>query len=287
MTTRLQVENGIEYSIDDNGRVVPTGRNVSQDSQPQGPSLASLAQSKLAPAVEAKGAQLAGAELGTEVSLPGIGAGAYTGYQQAKGVKAAVKGDKLSSTQEAALALPTFGGSYLVNPAKKLFGGKSTHQEEAARQKLIDAGVNVVNPGTKEWENNAKFAQSRQESDLTGKDIMHAASLYNLSPDYAKADAAKQEAIANEALKQGLIREEHGQIDLGSNDAFEQFYKNQLAGSSSTSNSSSKGKQQRQKSTADNKAQREQALLSELSKPTSTAPDYSVNLSSIYRNPYL
>lgn len=59
----------------------------------------------------------------------GIAAGAYTGYQQGKGVYNAMKGDDLDIQQQLALALPTFGASLLYNPVKNMFGsGKGEEQ---------------------------------------------------------------------------------------------------------------------------------------------------------------
>jgi hypothetical protein len=65
------------------------------------------------------------------MALPaaGIAAGAYTGFQQAKGVYDAFKGEDLDWQQQAALALPTFGASFLYNPVKDLFdSGKGKDQ---------------------------------------------------------------------------------------------------------------------------------------------------------------
>lgn len=163
-------------------------------------------------------------------------------------------------------------------------GHKSaTKLEEKHRQALADRGIIVPNSDIKEWENNAKFADSRNEADLTGKDIIHAAQLYDI-PGYAKANASTQEAIANEALKQKLIREEHGQIDVTHNAGFDEFVKNQLAAKpeatttprpTTTSNNSEKKKEKKTK-----------LDLSQIA-PVTEAPRYDINLNSIYRNPYL
>lgn len=60
----------------------------------------------------------------------GVAAGAATGYQQFQGVKNALKGEDMSVMEEAALALPTFGASFLVDPVKDFFGsGKSKEQK--------------------------------------------------------------------------------------------------------------------------------------------------------------
>lgn len=65
----------------------------------------------------------------------GITAGAITGGLQASGVKSAFDGDKLSTGEQAALALPTFGASFLFNPVKSLFSGEKS-KERKDRQGL-------------------------------------------------------------------------------------------------------------------------------------------------------
>lgn len=228
------------------------------------------------------------AELAASQGGPGMGgimAGAYTGYQQAKGAQAALKGENMSLTQQAALALPTFGASFLYNPLKKAFGfgGQSTHQEEKLRQQLAEQGINVNNAGVKEWELNEKFKQSRNEADLTGKDIINSAKLYQLQ-GYKDASEQKRLAIADEALKQNLVREHHGTMDFGTNAAFEEFVKNQLAAKESSGNQTDRRVQ------SENKKERKRAqvdqVLSLNAQPTQ-APRYDINLSDIYKNPYL
>lgn len=77
-------------------------------------------------------------------AVAAIIAGAHTGTQLVEGVKKALSGDNLSWQEQAALALPTFGASFLVNPINKAFGsGKSEDQKnrDAVRTMLQERGV--------------------------------------------------------------------------------------------------------------------------------------------------
>lgn len=81
--------------------------------------------------------------LGAALPYAGYAAGAYVGGQQLSGVADAIKGKDLSFQQQAALALPTFGASFLYNPVKKMFGsGKDSDQlaRDSVRQTLLDKG---------------------------------------------------------------------------------------------------------------------------------------------------
>lgn len=72
-----------------------------------------------------------------------IPAGAATGAAQAMGVANAVQNKPLSVAEQAALALPTFGASFLVNPAQRLFGsskGKEQLGRDAVRKRLQGIG---------------------------------------------------------------------------------------------------------------------------------------------------
>lgn len=87
---------------------------------------------------------------GAFLPAAGVAAGAYTGGQQLSGVMKAAQNQKLSLQEQAALALPTFGASFLVNPAQKLFGsGKDKDQRgrDAYRGGLKDIGFLDENYG--------------------------------------------------------------------------------------------------------------------------------------------
>ena len=80
---------------------------------------------------------------GAALTGAGIGAGALTGYLQGQGVMDAVQGKRMGTANQAALALPTFGASFLYNPARKLFGSKKhgdQKQRDSVRSQLRNAG---------------------------------------------------------------------------------------------------------------------------------------------------
>lgn len=176
------------------------------------------------------------------------------------------------------------GGLGLLSNA---FGGKSrTKQEEDNRKMLAKQGIIIPNADVKEWENNPVFKQSRQESDLTGKDIKNAAQFYMNVPGYDKFDDARKEAIANEALKNNLIRERRGQVEVGMNDAFQKYLQGLQAPAPTQSSGQSSSSRGPVREKAEKKA-KVQALIPELREPTALAPRYDINLSEIFRNPYL
>lgn len=164
-------------------------------------------------------------------------------------------------------------------------GGKSrTKIEEQRRSQLAEQGITVPNSDIKEWENNEKFRQSRNEADLTGKDILNSATLYGLS-GYGAADAAKKEAIANEALKQGLVREHHGTIDINMSDAYKKFVEEQLA--APTPGTSTPRVQSDPRIERERKRQQIAQIVPEVESTPTKAPRYDINLSSLMSNPYL
>jgi hypothetical protein len=65
----------------------------------------------------------------------GYVAGAATGMAQLGGLNNVIKNESMSVPQQVALALPTFGASFLYNPARKLFGGKK-HGDQVARDSV-------------------------------------------------------------------------------------------------------------------------------------------------------
>lgn len=78
-----------------------------------------------------------------------IGA-ALVGYLSIKGVQSAASGGKLSFGEQAALALPTFGTSFLYNPISSFFGGDSQlAAEREAREKALSGLQNQSFQGVK------------------------------------------------------------------------------------------------------------------------------------------
>lgn len=162
-----------------------------------------------------------------------------------------------------------------------------TKGEEKQRKALAEQGLMVPNSDIKEWENNEKFRQSRQESDLTGKDILHASDFYAKIPGYAELDAAKQEAITSKALELGLIREQLGKINLGDSAEFADFLKTQLAqpetgGEVRVDTSGIRAEEKKAR-----KKQKVQALLSDLNPQLTQGPRYDINPGELINNPYL
>ena len=73
-----------------------------------------------------------------------IVAGAITGAKQASGAKKALSGDNINFGEQAALALPTFGASFLANPINAITGSgkdKDQIQRDQARKILMDKGL--------------------------------------------------------------------------------------------------------------------------------------------------
>ena len=193
------------------------------------------------------------------------------------------QGGKPQGYGRAQLGIATGGLSEI---ARLFGGGHSTHNEEDRRSELAKRGINVPNAGVKEWENNKAFADSRDESTLTGKDIIHAAQLYDI-PGYAQANAAQQEAIANEALKRQLVREHHGGVDINADEAFNEFAKNQLTAAPVTAMSFGGKSGGGSKTSEEAKKEKQPKLDLSLARPTSYSPRYDIDLSPIYKNPYL
>lgn len=177
------------------------------------------------------------------------------------------------------------GGLGLLANAFGIGGKSRTKIEEDRRKQLAEQGVVIPNSDIKEWENNEKFRQSRNEADLTGKDIINSASLYGIS-GYGAADAAKKEAIANEALKQGLVREHHGTIDIGMNAAYQKFIEDQLKVPTPSTTTSTRV-QADPRIQKERKRQQIAQIVPEVESTPTRGPRYDINLSSLMTNPYL
>jgi len=111
----------------DTGEVIPVGSEI--------PAGASAVGSAAMPT----GMGLTGGAFGSALGLAGLGAGAYLGYQGIKGIGNALEGKDLDLQQQAALALPTFGLSFLSNE----FGsGKDKDQlaRDAVRRRMKETG---------------------------------------------------------------------------------------------------------------------------------------------------
>lgn len=158
-----------------------------------------------------------------------------------------------------------------------------TKEEEHQREKLAEQGIVVPNSDVKEWELNDKFKQSRNEADLTGKDIIHASDFYAGIPGYGDLDPAKQEAIANKALEVGAIRERLGKIEVGDNADLNAFIQSQIGGGNTGGGDS-------RKQQSENKKARKRAALADIvnvDANVTRGPDYGANPGALITNPYL
>ena len=174
----------------------------------------------------------------------GLAAGAYTGYQQVKGLLNAGKGKDMSLLQETALAFPTFGLSYAWDPIKDAFGwgDQDRWKTEGNRlKKLQKNGTNIPqayldamptggrsfdsmqrkdqaadfigfdNKGA--WVNN-KFNQSRNVADLRGTDLIGYAAFAENDPTWFDKNQEERTRIAQAALDSGAVKERRGTIDV-------------------------------------------------------------------------
>ncbi len=212
--------------------------------------------------------------------LAAIAAATYLGGKEAYDIYQGGRNSNLAG--RATLGIATGGLSEVARP---FFGKSRTKGEETARKALAEKGIVVPNSGVKEWENNEKFRQSRNEADLTGKDIRNAASLYGIA-GYDKLDAAKQEAISQEALNRGLVREHHGQVDINVNPEFQKYLETTMAGNSKPQQGQRRDNRNERRSSPTPSRPRA-SLVDIMPAETTQAPRYDLNPSSLIRNPYL
>lgn len=168
--------------------------------------------------------------------------GAYLAVQ---GTKDALKGKKSNPLARLQSGITTGGFSEV---ARALGAGKGkTEAEDKRRSNLAKQGISLYN-GDKGWEEkynavinpnfakdfvgaddkgnwvNNKFASTRDESALTGKDIDKYAAWSEMFGDkWNKASDDTRYKIGDEAVKRGLLREHHGTLDVNSNDEFNSF----------------------------------------------------------------
>lgn len=179
-------------------------------------------------ASELAGAPATGTFFSAPYAMPAGAAGAYGLSRMEKlrygGAKGALgEGASGAAAGYAIAGAPgaIVGGT--IGAIRGYFHGPSrTKKEQKDRQKLAAMGIKVDNAGVKEWENNAKFKESRNESDLTGNDIKNSASLYlRYGKDYSNLSNSQRAAIAQAALDRGLVREHLGRIDIAYDDDFD------------------------------------------------------------------
>lgn len=96
------------------------------------------------------GEALGGGLMSSALPFLGYGAGAVVGGLQGKGVYDAVQGKDLSLASQAALALPTFGASFLYNPIKKLFGSsKAPERQDRKQARGVVQGAGLMGPDSR------------------------------------------------------------------------------------------------------------------------------------------
>lgn len=148
-----------------------------------------------------------GAGIGASL-LPaaGIAAGAATGYLQGKGVYDAARGEDLDLASQAALALPTFGTSFLYNPVKNFFGSKKKGERIARKQ----GRLGLQNAGLMNADSRSRYnLASGNQFDIsefkknTGKDA------YNVDWSGENANRGDQVGLTN-ALANALIGSKGG-----------------------------------------------------------------------------
>lgn len=190
----------------------------------------------------------AGSGLTGGVGTGGVLAGAYTGKLQYEGLKDVSQGNKMGLKEQVALALPTFGTSFLYNPAKKLWDKDEWRGEQNRRQKLAEAGIagwdqlnantqrigagrsiaELINPNyAKDFQGmtkdagfvNNKFAASRNEGDLRPEDIWgYSAFGEKFGNDWlGKFSEAQRKGIAQAALDAGAVKEGKGTVNIDFN----------------------------------------------------------------------
>lgn len=118
----------------------------------------------------------------------------------------------------AQLGWATGGLSEVGNKIKKFagFGGGNSKLEEQKREKLLEQGIDLGSD--KAWEANEKFQKSRNEDDLLGENLIGAADFHAKIPGWGSMPREMQIGLANEAIKQKLVRERNGGIELKTDD---------------------------------------------------------------------
>lgn len=261
-------------------------------------SLDTVAQSQLGPTSQVVGSAEAGSAALPEATsyapaLAGIAglAGAYNLYRNREKIgtgrgylQGAASGAGIGYGVAGPIGAGVGAGLGLLGNALGIGHKSRTKGEEHLRGQLQEQGVNIPNSGVKEWENNPKFAQSRNEADLTGKDIVNAAQFYASIPGYDKLDPARREKVAQAALNQGLIRERLGQIEVSPNEALSQLAQSELSGMSKPKAPKTSGSRRDKVKASLDMVKPARYYQAETYSP---APRYDLNPGNLSRNPYL
>lgn len=132
-----------------------------------------------------------------------------------KGGRGVLQGAASGAAIGSGFGMPLVGAGVggLLGLAGGLFGKHGESKlEDKKREQLAEQGITL---GPKDWEANQTFAQSRNESDLTGSDILNAADWYiKFGPRWQNTSDERKLEIANEALKRKLVREHNGGLSI-------------------------------------------------------------------------
>ena len=191
-----------------------------------------------APEVAGQGWLGGGGALGTAA---GVAAGGLTGLEQIKGLEGMLHGDRLSNTEAAALALPTFGASLLYNPVRSFFDKDKWKTEGNRLGELADQGVyipqNLLDSrptggrSTDEMQRkdladdyigrdaagncvNNKFNQSRDIKDSRPEDWVNYAVWAEHDPTWYSKPLDERLKIVDGYLQSGALKEHHGSLDV-------------------------------------------------------------------------
>lgn len=124
----------------------------------------------------------------------GVAAGAVTGLYQGKGIANAIEKKDMSLAEETALALPTFGYSYAVDPVRKMFISKQKQEQKNRKdgrgglQKLGFMGDDSRSTYTNDLGLNFNIADYKKN---TGKNA------YNIDFNEGDADQAVKVGAVN------------------------------------------------------------------------------------------
>ncbi len=145
-------------------------------------------------------------------SAAAITAGALTGQQQLSGVMNAANGKGLTLSQQAALALPTFGASFLYSPVKKLVAPPSTKDIEKGRWNAVGKVDLASTMKGHDYFEGIKGGESRDESLLTPDAIRVNPDNYNNIPEWDTWTKANQDKFLQTMLDRKAVTERKGGI---------------------------------------------------------------------------
>lgn len=188
---------GSAATVAGSSALLPAGASFATSSAPVGTAVGGGTVLANGTVVPAGGAAAGG--LGTvALTGAGIGAGAATGFLQGQGVYDFARGRNMSLPSQVALALPTFGASFLANPITRMFGsGKNKGQKErdSVRSNLrsnnfFDEGgykVTLSDGTSKDWGKDGRHQLQNQGQNIDGRNTRFAHDV-----DFSRSDSGNQ-----------------------------------------------------------------------------------------------